>query len=614
MTSHTAPDAAGATGSDPAAAATTRTPDARAAPTRRRRTVRTVVAGLALVVLTVPGVLAAAGVVELGGAGSAATSAWDTAASQDWPADAVIYHVFVDRFADGDADGADDGDIDGADDGATGLTQVAGSPADPTYAAALTDWMGGDLAGLEARLDHVVATGANTIWISPVNEGPFFHGYHPTDLLDVDPRFGDLDALRSVVAAAHDRGLKVIYDLVLNHTSDQHPWFRAAQADCSASVYVDWYAFSECPGGYAAFAGLPELPQLDLDHPPVRDWVFDEVLPFYLDDVGVDGFRLDHVTGPSREFWRAFDAELAARWPTTFVLGEVWSQLAVIESYGDVLDAATAFPLRDRLVAVFAQGGDVRAAAMPIAAKLEPVATDTSGPTDADGADADGTDADGTDADGTGDTGSAPPGGSGPADDRSGRLRPLDSDGPPWPQTYLSSHDQPRFAHIAGGDRARLALAQTAILTLPGVPTIYYGDEVGLAQTDALPEGADFADRWFREPMPWDAAVWDDWSPWDAELLDRSAAVARLRTTTSALSNRGAYTEVVGAGDVWVFLRSTAAGASGTAGPAGAADAAPGERYLVALNNGEVAVDLRDVLTTAADAAADAEAAEAAFA
>jgi cyclomaltodextrinase / maltogenic alpha-amylase / neopullulanase len=496
-----------------------------------RRTVRTVVAGLVLAMLAVPGVLAAAGVVELGRAGDGATSAWETAASAGWPADAVLYHVFVDRFADGDAP----------------RTQVAGSPADLGYAEALTDWMGGDLSGLEARLDHVIATGANTIWVSPVSAGPFFHGYHPTDLLDVDPRFGDVDALRSVVAAAHERGVRVVYDLVLNHTSDQHPWFREAQADCSGSSYVDWYVFRECPDRYAAFAGLPELPQLNLDHPPARAWVFDEVLPFYLDDIGVDGFRLDHVEGPSRGFWRAFDAELQSRWPGTFVLGEVWSELAVIESYGDVLDAATAFPLRERLLAVFAQGGDVRAAAMPVTAMLE---------------------------------------------EGTGRLRPLGTDGPPWPQTYLSSHDQPRFAHLAGADPARVALAHTAILTLPGVPTIYYGDEVGLAQTDALPDGAPFADRWFREPMPWDAGVWEDRAPWDDELLARIGAVARVRTTTSALSNAGTYTEVVGVGDVWVFVRAAPDGE---------------DRYLVALNNGEVAVDLHDVLTaaSAADAAAD---------
>ncbi|MFO8076392.1 MAG: alpha-amylase family glycosyl hydrolase, partial [Egibacteraceae bacterium] len=280
---------------------------------------------------------------------------------------------------------------------------------------------------------------------------------------------------------------------------------------------------------YASFAGLPELPQLDLDHPPVRDHVFEEVLPFYLDDLGVDGFRLDHVQGPSRDFWRAFDAELDRRWPETLVIGEVWAPLTTINSYGDVLDAATAFPLRDRLLATFAGEGDVRAVSMPIAATL-----DEQGLPDAT---------------------------------------------QPRQQSYLSSHDQPRFAHEADDDARRVALAYAAILTLPGLPTIYYGDEVGSSQTDALPPEADFADRWFREPMPWDR---DIWSTWDDDLLARVATFARARTTTPALHS-GRYLEVVGAGDVWVFERVHG-----------------DDRLLVALNNGEVAADLRDVLADAA--------------
>lgn len=468
-----------------------------------------VLVGLLLALLAVPGALLAAGVVT---SGPSTDAAWNVAASASWPADAVVYHVFVDRFADADAPS----------------TQVPGSPADPEYAAALTDWMGGDLAGLEARLDHVVATGANTVWLSPVNRGPAFHGYHPTDLLDVDPRFGTVEELRRMVATAQERGLRVVYDLVLNHTSDQHPRFVAAQADCDGSPFVAWYRFTECPASYASFAGLPELPELDLDHPPVREHVFDEVLPFYLDELGVDGFRLDHVQGPSRDFWRAFDAELDRRWPETLLIGEVWAPLTTIESYGDVLDAATAFPLRDRLVATFARGGDVRAVAMPIAAAL-------------------------------GDEGLPDPSG-------------------PRQHSYLSSHDQPRFAHEAGGDPRRVALAYAAILTLPGLPTIYYGDEVGRSQTDALPPEADFADRWFREPMPWNPDVWPSW---DEELLARVSALARLRTTTPALHS-GRYLEVVGAGDVWVFERVRGE-----------------DRLLVALNNGDTEAELEAVLAGA---------------
>jgi cyclomaltodextrinase len=439
---------------------------------------------------------------------------WTTADSSGWPDSTVIYHVFVDRFADGEAT----------------ATQVAGTPDDPTYADDLTDWMGGDLAGVRARLDHIVATGANTIWLSPVTPGPFFHGYHPTDLTDVDPRFGDVDELRALVADAQERGLTVLYDLVLNHTSDQHPWFRDAQADCDTSPYVEYYRFRDCPDSYAGFAGLSELPQLQPDHPPLQAELFDEVLPFWLDDIGVDGFRLDHVEGPSRTFWAAFDVELDERWPGTLVLGEVWSTQSTIDSYGEVLDSATAFPFRDRLLPVFARGGNAPAASLLVAQWL----------------------------------------------DDDGLLRPER----PIPQTYLSSHDQSRFTQEASGDRARTALAHEAILTLPGHPTIYYGDEVGLSQTDRLPDGAPFQDRWYREPMPWDA------SGWDLDLAARVAAAARLRTTTPALGAGGAYHEVISDGPLWVFER-----------------ALDDDRYLVVLNNSDTEVARFDV--DAALAAAD---------
>ena len=421
-----------------------------------------------------------------------------SAASEDWPDDAVVYHVFVDRFADGD-----------------GSNEAAAAPDHDT---ALMDWMGGDLAGVRDHLDHVVAVGANTIWLSPVTPGPGYHGYHPTDLTDVDPRFGTVDDLRGLVDDAHARGLKVVYDLVLNHTSDQHPWFRAAQADCDGP-YVAYYEFRDCPDRYAGFAGLAELPELDLDHPEVWAWVADEVLPFWLDDVGVDGFRLDHAQGPSREFWAAFDAEVEARWPGTLLLGEVWAQQAIIDSYGDVLDAATAFPLRDRLVAVIARGGDVRALHQPVEALL---------------------------------------GGDGPR-----------------PATYVSSHDQPRFLTEAGGDARRLALAYAALLTLPGLPVVYYGDEVGLGQSGRHGAVDTHQDRYFREPMPWDEAAWD------ARVLATVSRLARLRTVTPALHS-GDYVGLVTEGDTLVFERV----------------AADGDRILVVLANGEgtATVDVGDLV------------------
>jgi cyclomaltodextrinase / maltogenic alpha-amylase / neopullulanase len=453
-------------------------------------------------------VLVAATLIALGpsivGTSSLAPTTTIEVASAAWPDDAVVYHVFLDRFEDGDP------------------SLNVEQPSD--YTDALTGWMGGDLAGLRARLGHIASLGANTIWLSPVSPGPYHHGYHPTDLLDVNPYFGDVELLAAVVEDAQQLGMRVVYDLVLNHTSDRHPWFIDAQEHCKASEYERWYRFTTCPDEYAAFAGLDELPQLDLDHPPVRAYVFDEVLPFWLDEIGVDGFRLDHVEGPSRDFWHAFRAELDERWPGTFLLGEIWASQAVIDSYGEVVDAATAFPLRDRLVAVFAQGGDVRAIARPVASSVA-------------------------------------------------------AEGAPRPATYLSSHDQPRFTHLAGGDTQRTVLAYAAILTMPGLPVIYYGDEVGLSQSEHHARYDDFQDRWFREPMPWDEDTWD------RPMLERISALARLRTTTPALHS-GEHLDVVAEGEVWVFERR-----------------AEDERILVVINTSEspIGFDLADLYAGGVD-------------
>jgi hypothetical protein len=121
-----------------------------------------------------------------------------------------------------------------------------------------------------------------------------------------------------------------VLDLVVSHTSDQHPWFGRPP---TALPFVAWYRFRSCPDDYAGFAGLRELPQLDLDHPEARAYVLDVVLPYWLDDVGVDGFRLDHVLGPSRDFWSELRRTVDERWPGTLLLGEVWADQRTIDSY-----------------------------------------------------------------------------------------------------------------------------------------------------------------------------------------------------------------------------------------------------------------------------------------
>jgi pullulanase len=417
--------------------------------------------------LLVPTTIAAAAPTE-----SAADEAG--AAAPDWAHDAVVYHAFVDRFADGDQPDQ----------------QVQRDPDDAVYAEQLKDWMGGDLEGLRARLDHIEAVGANVLWLSPVYTGPYSHGYHPADFTGVDDRFGDVDELKGLVADAHARDIRVVYDLVVNHSSSQHPWFVDAQERCEESPFFTRYDFTSCPDEYRTFFGVTELPELDLDDPELRTYMLDEVVPFYLDEVGMDGFRLDHAKGPEENadgFWEDFRDAVTATDPDAWTFGEIWDSRETIASYQDVLGGAIDFPMRSALASAFRPGGNVSLV------------------------------------------------------DRAVRANETAYGDGFVPVSYLSSHDEPRIDHVLGGDADRVALAATAQFTLPGAPIVYYGDEVGLGQSRDHEPFPDWKDRWFREPMPWDPA------DQDTDLLATFTHLAELRTDTPALS-RGDYATVT-AGD-----------------------------------------------------------------
>jgi len=173
----------------------------------------------------------------------------------------------------------------------------------------------GDLRGVRQRLDHLVDLGVDVVWLTPVSPSPDAdHGYDVADYMAIDPRFGDLDEFTRLVQDAHDRGLRLIMDLVPNHTSIQHPWFRDALSG-PGSTHRDWYVWHE-PGpdgappnnwvqhlggpawtldeasrAYYLHLFLPEQPDLNWHNPAVRQ-EFCRILQFWLDR-DVDGFRVD---------------------------------------------------------------------------------------------------------------------------------------------------------------------------------------------------------------------------------------------------------------------------------------------------------------------------------
>ncbi|NJC73283.1 glycoside hydrolase family 13 protein [Planosporangium thailandense] len=200
-----------------------------------------------------------------------------TEQSTPWWRDAVIYQIYPRSFADSDGDGI------------------------------------GDLPGITARLDHLADLGVDAVWLSPFYPSPQADaGYDVADYRDVDPLFGRLADFDALVARAHELGIRVIVDLVPNHTSDEHPWFRAALAAGPGSPERDRYCFRDEPNewpsifGGSAWTQVPDgqwylhlfdvrQPDLNWNNPEVRA-EFEDVLRFWLDR-GVDGFRVDVAHG-----------------------------------------------------------------------------------------------------------------------------------------------------------------------------------------------------------------------------------------------------------------------------------------------------------------------------
>ncbi|MEU8840731.1 glycoside hydrolase family 13 protein [Streptomyces roseus] len=214
----------------------------------------------------------------------ASASSKDTASGGGWWRDAVIYQVYVRSFADSDGDGI------------------------------------GDLQGVRARLPHLARLGVDAVWLTPFYVSPQADGgYDVADYRAVDPLFGDLSDADELVRSAHALGLRVIVDVVPNHTSERHPWFREALADPAAGTRDryhfrpgrgaggelppnDWEsvfggpAWSRTPdGAWYLHLFAPEQPDLNWEHPEVAE-EFSSVLRFWL-DLGVDGFRIDVAHG-----------------------------------------------------------------------------------------------------------------------------------------------------------------------------------------------------------------------------------------------------------------------------------------------------------------------------
>jgi alpha-amylase len=449
-----------------------------------------------------------------------------------WWDNAVCYEVFVRSFYDSDGNGI------------------------------------GDINGLIQKLDYIndgdPATqsdlGANCIWLMPITDSPSYHGYDTTDYGKVEPDYGSNDDFKRLVGAAHQRGIKVILDLVLNHTARDHPWFQSALKGPGAPER-DWYLWSndkpsyKTPWGTEAwhpaaardeyFYGIfwEGMPDLNYRNPAVTAEAH-TISAFWLNDMGVDGFRLDAIkhlieNGPVQEHtpethaWlRDYRAFLEKTKPGTFTVGEIFgaNPPTLAPYYSDQLDAYFVFEIGYQIINAANSG---RADAFVRAVQ--------------------------------------------------------NTDQLPFQRwaPFLTNHDQERAMSTFGNDTGKAKIAATALLTLPGMPFLYYGEEIGMLGTKP--------DEQIRTPMQWsgdDTGGFSTGRPWaafqqnyqqvnvaaqeadPASLLNLYRRLIHLHTEHPALAHGSFAPLKASAPAVAAFLRQ-----------------ADDELVLVVLNFGQAAVD-----------------------
>lgn len=245
-----------------------------------------------------------------------------------WAREAVVYHVFVDRFYPGD-----------------------GIPwKNPET---LAGFYGGTLRGVIQKLDYIQKMGFTAIWLSPIFPSQTHHGYDAMDYFAIEPRLGTMDDFKELLAQAHGRGIRVILDFVANHCSHQHPAFVSAQAD-ENSPYHDWFTWLKWPDDYATYFGVRELPELNLKPGPAREYLLKSAR-FWL-EMGVDGFRLDYAYGPSHDFWADFRRACRQANPECWLFGEIIHTAETQLSYAGTMDGTLDFLLCRALRETFGHG------------------------------------------------------------------------------------------------------------------------------------------------------------------------------------------------------------------------------------------------------------------
>ncbi|HKE20529.1 MAG TPA: maltodextrin glucosidase [Kofleriaceae bacterium] len=451
-----------------------------------------------------------------------------------WVRDQVFYQIFPDRFCQGDPSLAV---RDGEYVYGTRRRPVVARPWGelPSRQHLAIEFYGGDLVGVLDRLDYLQhELGATALYLNPIFTSGSNHKYDTDDYYNVDPHLGGNQALAALAAELRRRGMRLLLDAVVNHTATNHPWFNlhgqhdtVGAAQSPESPWRAWYAF-DAAGEYVGWNGSRSLPVLDFACEGVQRQVYageDAIVRHWLrPPYSIDGWRLDviHMLGEgsgatnNAHHVRGLRRAVREESRDAYVLGEHFAE-ATRWLQGDQEDGAMnyygfAHPLREWLAGADIEGAPSALATPDLAGWLDAAR------------------------------------GRIPHDNQLAQLNLLDS------------HDTARFLTVLGGDTALMKLAVTMLFTWPGVPCIYYGDEIGL-------EGENDPDC--RRCFDWDRARWDQ------DLFEHYRARIALRAGHAELRH-GACLVLHAEGDVLAFARFL-----------------PDAATVVAINRGRAPADLR---------------------
>lgn len=352
----------------------------------------------------------------------------------EWAKGQVYYQIFPERFRNGDYSNDP-------------ISCVSWGEA-PTR----ENYMGGDLRGIIQKLDYIKLLGTDCIYLNPVFKGDFNHKYATTDYYRIDENFGTKEELKELADGCHARGMKIILDGVFNHCGTSFEPFLDVMKHQEHSKYKDWFHISHFPAStthrdYECVGAYKWMPKLCTSNTEVCRFIL-EVMEFWIEYAGIDGWRLDVADEVDSYVWKAARRSLKEKYPDIILLGETWGFGRKMLS-GDQMDSVMNYIFRDALLDFIAYK------------KITPAQFD---------------------------------------ERLNHMLAGYYEEFNHAMYNLLDSHDTPRFLHSCREDKNRLKLAAALQFLLPGAPAIYYGDEAGLTGDN---------DPDCRRAMPWEEGLQD---------------------------------------------------------------------------------------------------------